>query len=267
MLVVDFLRMHAGGLPCSDSVKRKKHACPGWYGPHDALRTGGDALREGALMIAAMGISVMDIILVLDGFREGEGSFHCSRLLTEGGGMAATALCAAARLGSSTRLLSRVGDDIHGRFIIDGLRAFDVDTAGVAAVPGRHTTVSIVLVDRNTGEKQFYSEWEKSAYIDPVTADLSLLDGAGVLLVDGHWTDQAFRGARWAREHGVPVVADFKRRYEGLDEIFPLVDYLIIPRCYFSYNFSHLRREVFLGPVPLCGADVGCSWPNFGCCV
>lgn len=180
-------------------------------------------------MIAAVGISVVDIILVIDGFNEGEGSFHCDRLITEGGGMAATALCAAARLGSETRLFSRVGDDIHGRFVIEGLRSFGVDTSGVVAVPGRNTTVSIVFVDRNTGEKQFYSEWEKSAYIDPAEAELSLLEGAEVLLVDGHWMDQAFRSARWAKEHGVPVVGDFKRMYDGLEEVLPLVNYLIIP--------------------------------------
>ncbi len=181
-------------------------------------------------MITAVGISVADIILVMDGFRTGEGSYHCERMLSEGGGMAATALCAASRLGSKTRLVSRVGDDIHGRFIIEGLQAFGVDTTGVAIVSGRNTTVSIVLADRTSGEKQFYSEYHKSAYLDPVDAGLSHLDGTDVLLVDGHWTDQALRSAREAHRRNIPVVADFKRMYDGLEEIFPLVDYLIIPR-------------------------------------
>ena len=182
-----------------------------------------------AHMVAAVGISVVDIILVMDGFKEGEGSYHCDRLITEGGGMAATAVCAAARLGSETRLFSRVGDDVHGRFVVEGLRAFGVDTSGVVTVPGRTTMTSIVFVDRNTGEKQFYSEFEKSAYIEPVEADLSPLEKMDVLLVDGHWMDQALRSARWARERGVPVVADFKYMYDGLAEVFPYVDYLIIP--------------------------------------
>ncbi len=181
-------------------------------------------------MITAVGISVADIILVMNGFRNGEGSYHCERLLSEGGGMAATALCAASRLGSKTRLVSRVGDDTHGRFIIEGLQAFGVDTTGVAVVPGRNTTVSIVLADKNTGEKQFYSEYHKSAYIDPLDAGLCHLDGASLLLVDGHWTDQALRSAREAQRRHIPVVADFKRMYDGLEEVFPLVDYLIIPR-------------------------------------
>ncbi len=181
-------------------------------------------------MIAAVGISVVDILLVMDGFRTGEGSFHGERMYTEGGGMAATALCAAARLGSRTRLFSRVGGDIHGRFVIEGLERFGVDASGVRMIEGRNTTVSIVLVDRATGEKQFYSEYEKSAFIDPLEMDLSLLEGTDVLLLDGHWTDQALRAAQWARTRGIPVVSDFKRMYAGLEDVFPLVDYHLLPR-------------------------------------
>lgn len=181
-------------------------------------------------MITAVGISVEDVILVMEGFRVGEGSYHCERMLSEGGGMAATALCTASRLGSKTRLVSRVGDDVHGRFIIEGLESFGVDTTHVAVVPGRNTTVSIVLADTTTGEKQFYSEFHKSAYIDPLDAGLSHLDGADVLLIDGHWTDQALRSAREAHRRRIPVVADFKRMYDGLEKVFPFVDYLIIPR-------------------------------------
>lgn len=180
-------------------------------------------------MIVATGISLVDIILVMDGFPAGEGSYHCDRMYTDGGGMAATALCAAARLGSRTRLVSRVGDDIHGRFVLGGLAAFGVDTSGVTTVVGRNTTVSIIHVDVNTGEKQFYSEFEKSAYLDPITADTGLLDGADVLLLDGHWTDQALIFAHRARERDIPVVSDFKRMYRGLEDVFPLVNYHILP--------------------------------------
>lgn len=200
-------------------------------------------------MIVAVGISVVDIILDMNGFREGEGSFHCERMYTEGGGMAATALCAAARIGSRTRLLSRVGDDLHGRFVREGLERFGVDTAGLLAVTGRNTTVSIVLVDRNTGEKQFYSEYEKSAYLDPLEGDLSLLEGADVLLLDGHWTEQAVRSARRARELGIPVVSDFKRMYRGLEAVFPLVDYHILPRFFAAEVTGESAPEAILGKM------------------
>jgi sulfofructose kinase len=180
-------------------------------------------------MISAVGISTVDIILLMNGFKGQEGSYHCERMITEGGGMAATALACASMLGAKTRLFSRVGDDVHGGFIVKRLKDFGVDLTGVVTVPGRNSTVSVVFVDKKSGEKQFFSEYDKSAYIDPVELNLSLLEGTEVLLVDGHWTDQALRCALWAKEREIPVVGDFKHMYARLEKVLPLVDCLIIP--------------------------------------
>ena len=180
-------------------------------------------------MIAAIGIAVLDNIVVMDGFQKGEGSFYCNTLTVTGGGMAATALCAASKLGSPTRLFTKVGDDAHGHYIIDELHSYDIDTSGSVIVPGLSTTSSIVFVDSHTGEKQFYSERDKPLDSMPATLDRSLLDGTNVLLVDGHWIDGALDGVEWAASNAIPVVADFKRMYDGLDSLFPSIDYLIIP--------------------------------------
>ena len=180
-------------------------------------------------MIVAIGISVVDHIMLIDGFKKNEGTFHCENYIIEGGGMAATALCAASKLGAETRLFSRIGDDPNGQFIIDALEHFGVDTSGVVKVKGGKSTVSFVLIDIKTGEKQFYSERVKKAYTDPLELDVSLLEGARALLVDGHWIEAAVKGAQWANNNGIPVVADFKRMYDGLEKLFPFIDYFIIP--------------------------------------
>ena len=66
-------------------------------------------------MITAVGLCVLDHLFIVDGFSGKEGTYRCDGYHIEGGGMAATALCAASRLGSATRLLSRIGDDVIGR--------------------------------------------------------------------------------------------------------------------------------------------------------
>ena len=68
--------------------------------------------------VSAVGISVIDHIMTVDSFKTGEGSFHCEEYMTEGGGMAATALCAASKLGSRTRLktLTKQTIDDNARF-------------------------------------------------------------------------------------------------------------------------------------------------------
>lgn len=197
-------------------------------------------------MISAIGMALADTVLTLDGFHDREGSYHSDSLIVAGGGMAATAMCAAARLGAETRIFSCIGDDPFGSFIRGDLQAHNVDTEGLTVVSVASSTVGIVLVDNNTGEKQFYSELVKPVFHGPQSLKVSLLDGTEVLLVDGHWIKGAFSGVRWARDHGVPVVADFKRTYEGLDALWPYIDYCILPFFYASELTKSKRPEEML---------------------
>ncbi|MFF9022901.1 ribokinase [Streptomyces eurythermus] len=62
------------------------------------------------------------------------------------GGKGANQAVAAARLEARTALLARVGDDGHGRLLLDSLRAAGVDTVGVL-VGGAPTGVALITVD------------------------------------------------------------------------------------------------------------------------
>lgn len=67
-----------------------------------------------------------------------------SGTLTIGGSASITA-SGAARLGLATALASVVGDDDLGRYILDAVRARDVDVSQVVIAPGRSTGVTVVL--------------------------------------------------------------------------------------------------------------------------
>ncbi|MDQ0813334.1 ribokinase [Streptomyces sp. B3I7] len=69
-----------------------------------------------------------------------------SDLAVHPGGKGANQAVAAARLGARTALLARVGDDGHGRLLLDSQRASGVDTAGVL-VGGAPTGVALITVD------------------------------------------------------------------------------------------------------------------------
>ena len=180
-------------------------------------------------MISAIGIATVDHIIVNDGFYDREGTYLSNAYRVEGGGMAATALCTASRLGSPTRLFSRIGDDINGHLIADGLASFGVDTTGLVTVKETNSFVSIIIVNERTGEKQFYSDKHQPVFREHIDLDRSSLEGTDVLLVDGFWMEAALSGARWAMKRGIPVVGDFKSRYEGLDELLKYISYPIVP--------------------------------------
>ncbi|OIJ85036.1 ribokinase [Streptomyces colonosanans] len=69
-----------------------------------------------------------------------------SDLVVHPGGKGANQAVAAARLGARTALLARVGDDAHGRLLLDAQREAGVDSVGVL-VGGAPTGVALITVD------------------------------------------------------------------------------------------------------------------------
>ncbi|MEU3215678.1 ribokinase [Streptomyces sp. NPDC006971] len=69
-----------------------------------------------------------------------------SDLAVHPGGKGGNQAVAAARLGAVTALLARVGDDAHGRLLLESQRAAGVDTEGVL-VGGAPTGVALITVD------------------------------------------------------------------------------------------------------------------------
>jgi ribokinase len=69
-----------------------------------------------------------------------------SDLAVHPGGKGANQAVAAARLGARTALLARVGEDGHGRLLLDSQAGSGVDTAGVL-VGGAPTGVALITVD------------------------------------------------------------------------------------------------------------------------
>jgi ribokinase len=66
---------------------------------------------------------------------------------TAPGGKGANQAVACARLGATTRLIGRVGDDVFGAALCDGLRAADVNIAGVIIDSGISSGTAVIAVN------------------------------------------------------------------------------------------------------------------------
>lgn len=101
------------------------------------------------MTIAVLGSINMDITAYSDRLpRPGE-TLHAHRYLTGLGGKGANQAAAAARLGSATDFIGRVGNDHFGRSAIEQLQKFGVATRHVSIDPGNSTGIAIINVDRN----------------------------------------------------------------------------------------------------------------------
>ncbi|MEM7269607.1 MAG: PfkB family carbohydrate kinase, partial [Pseudomonadota bacterium] len=102
--------------------------------------------------VAFVGMAVVDFLFEVEQIPMTAEKHRAEDISIVGGGCAATAAVAAARLGASARMIGRLGDDAVGDQIVEGLRAEGVDCAGLHRAIGAKSSCSSVLVD-GAGER------------------------------------------------------------------------------------------------------------------
>jgi sulfofructose kinase len=124
-----------------------------------------------------------------------------------GGGMAANASVAAARLGADAHYWGRVGDDTVGTSIVDQLRAERVNTETVLRMRGRASPTAAILISDN-GERLICVYNDTSFDTDTSWLPLLSLRTFDIVLADVRWPEGSLATMRAARTLGVPTVLD-----------------------------------------------------------
>lgn len=159
-----------------------------------------------ALVLCA-GHAVQDFIYTVDALPSGDGKTRASEFRTIGGGPAATAACAIARLGGRAMLAARIGDDPIGALIRAELEGYGVDCALLQEMRGCGSSTSAVLVDKG-GARMIVNHrdgrWPAGTEALPSAAPESL----AAVLVDARWPEGAAWALQIARSIGAPGVLD-----------------------------------------------------------
>lgn len=147
--------------------------------------------------------------------------------LSQGGGPAATATVAAARLGLRTVFAGVVGDDPCGAQIVAGLRRYGVDTAAIQIRQGGESPAAFCWSDAATGQRSIV--WTRGSLAPLKPAELAPRDvtGSRLLHLDGHQTDAALHAATLARRHQVTVSIDAGTLLPGIGTLLGLADIVI----------------------------------------
>ena len=139
--------------------------------------------------IICVGHAALDRIYRIEAFPAQPTKVRALEHIEAGGGMAANAAVAIARLGGVAELWSRVGDDGVGHAIRAGLRAERVDVRYVQAFEGARSSTSAIIVD-DRGERLIVGQrdagmpsgtsWlplERVRTADAVVGDIRWLEG------------------------------------------------------------------------------------------
>ena len=176
--------------------------------------------------LISIGLSVIDYLFLCD--EPMRGTFGpAADHLVQGGGLAATAAVAMARLGGRVEMWSRVGDGFAGRFIIEQLEKEGVDVSQVKVCPGGRSPACAVTVDRPKADRYFTYFRGRGLDFSTNGLDLGRVDEAKAILVDCWWPDAQLLAGRRARERGVPVCGDIEGLSERTMELIAVVDYPI----------------------------------------
>jgi len=147
------------------------------------------------------------------------------------GGQGANAAQGMALLGLDVSFLTRVGDDIDGRFAKQHFEAVGLDTTHCFMVPGAATMSACVVVSTAVQQRSslIHSDaklfgLDLSARVDGV--DLRRYD---TLYTDGHQMDLVLPLVRRAAQRGMPIVADLEVLTAATRELAALASELIAP--------------------------------------
>jgi sulfofructose kinase len=178
--------------------------------------------------IICVGHAALDRIYRIEAFPPQPTKVRALEHIEVGGGMAANAAVAIARLGGKAELWSRVGDDATAQAIRAGLRAEHVDVRYVQAFEGARSSTSAIIVDDN-GERLIVGQRDAGMPSGTSWLPLERIKAADAVLGDVRWLEGVRTVFGRARQEGVPTVldADLGAR-EALSDLLRLTDYAIL---------------------------------------
>lgn len=199
--------------------------------------------------VIVIGHSARDWVYRIAAFAKKPIKHRALEHIEAGGGSAANAAAAIARLGGTAKLWSRIGDDSAGREVIGFLERDGVDTRHVLVHEGSRTSTAVVVVD-GEGERLIVSERDHAM---PAKADWLPLDDiseAGAVLSDMTWREATLAAFDKARSTGVPTLIDLDvAGGQPNEDVLELTDFAIVSADALDAFFAGGAREEKLKSV------------------
>jgi len=195
--------------------------------PRRAVASEELAARAGNTRVICLGLSALDQIWRVQDFFSGDSQkIRSLEYTTAGGGMAATAAVAVARLGGRAAFWGRGGEDAAGREMRHALAEQGVDVAQFRLFANGQSSVSGILVDMR-GERQivnFRGQFPEQADWLP----LGQLATTSAVLADPRWVDGAVALFAAARAKTISTIldADVADRHV-FEALLPLTDHAV----------------------------------------
>jgi len=179
--------------------------------------------------VLGLGCTAVDEILYVNAWPAADAKTPVCRRERQCGGLTATALVAAARLGARCAYAGLLGEDEHSRFVCDMLHREGVDMSHAVRAQGARPVRSVIIVDERRQTRNIFYDLSGVEGAHAHQPRASVIRSSRVLFVDRFGVAGMRRAARIARAAGIPVVADLESAgHAGVRGLMRLADHLIV---------------------------------------
>ena len=199
--------------------------------------------------ILCAGIAVLDEVFRVSAFPMPDTKVQASEFITIGGGNAANAAVAIARLGGEAYFAAPLGVDAVGDRLVESLQREGVECVGCVRVPGARTPVSGIFVDAR-GDRTI-ANYRDHRLNDATVDDPGLLVAAvDAVVADNRFPDFVLPICRAAMARGIPVVIDADKAEDHRQPVFEAATHVI-------FSAQCLRAAARTDDLPLGLAQMG----------
>jgi len=177
--------------------------------------------------IAGLGICSVDFLGLMKKYPEPGEKIPLRAFSKQGGGLAGSALTAAARLGAKTAYLGKLGRDEYSRFLLEEFHKDGVDVDHVIFADGAQPPIAFIHVEQDTDERRIARYWQEFE-LNPEELDRRAIQNSRILFLEHHFVDAGIAAAKWIKEAGGIVVIDAERKVPRFEEILQFADYIIV---------------------------------------
>jgi sulfofructose kinase len=179
--------------------------------------------------VLGLGCTAVDEILYVPTYPAADAKVEVRQRERHCGGLTATALVAAARMGARAAFAGTLGDDEHSRFVMDTMEHEGIHTRHVVRRKAAGPIRSVIVVDETRRTRNIFYDSTGALGAHPKLPAREIIQSARVLLVDRFGIPGMIRAARVACAAGIPVVGDFESSHlPRFGELLALVDHLIL---------------------------------------
>lgn len=179
--------------------------------------------------LLGLGAAAIDHLLYVPDYPAADTKITVVRSAQQCGGLAATALVAAARLGARCAYAGVLGRDDASAFVAQALTAEGIDLSHVIRLPNGGPVHSTIIVGAAPPTRNIFTLFPEITGAHPEHPSEALIVSTRVLHIDHLGVDGMLRAARIARAAGVAIVSDLeKASAPNFDGLLALVDHVVM---------------------------------------